>query len=451
MYTITCPRCGASVNIDRRNQNDMYQCIYCNSLLSGVNASLGGTSDIGRSYGNGSGTNIRPASRNANVRTAPVGISNPEVVARKAIRIFITLFVILICFLLTEKTISKVKKERERKEAAQVASVQEEEGIVITKGNSNEGERATVAESSDERDGDIMDSEEATDSSEATGSKANINYVEDTYLIDMLTLKQGDINMGDNSNRSTNTGEEFSHYMYAYNPYQEVVYKLNGNYSNLTGLWCIDSYSKDTNSRNGFCVYTDNVLKYESPVISRGDIPVNVDVDITGCDILTIMFTEGEGAAVLADVRLTNSEERAPNPATPNPPVLPCWLTDMDYLTTDGINVIDAGNYTTNTDEPLAHFLTGRQNGEIVYYLKGQYSTISGFLAIREYDKNTTNHSSIAIYADDQLAYVSPSITGGDTPQYFDNVNISNCEKLKIVFLEDGDYEAALANIRVYP
>ena len=408
MYTITCPRCGASVSIDHRNQNDMYQCSYCNSILSGVNASIGGTTDIvGGTYGNGAGADIRSANRNTNVRTAPVGIRNPEAVARKGIRIFLTLFVILLCFLLTEKAISKAKRERERKEAAQAASSQEEEeGIVITKGNSNEEEKASVSEISDDKDENIEDSGENSDSGETSESKENINYVEDTYLIDILSIKQGDINMGDNSNRSTNTGEEFSHYMYAYNPYQEVVYKLNGNYSNLTGLWCIDSYSKDTNSRNGFRVYTDNVLKYESPIISRGDIPVNIDVDITGCDILTIMFTEGEGAAVLANVRLTNSEAKVPNPATPNPSVLPCWLTDMDYLTTDGVNVIDAGNYTTNTDEPLAHFLTGRQNGEIVYYLKGQYSTISGFLAIREYDKNTTNHSSIAIYADDQLAYV---------------------------------------------
>ncbi len=444
MYTITCPRCGASVNIDQRNQNDMYQCPYCNSLLSGVNASIGGVTDnTGNMYGYGSGSNIRSENRNANVRTAPVVISNPDATARKGIRIFITLLVILLCFLLTEKAISKSKREHEKEEATQVASEQEEikedtEGIEITKGNDNKEETVT--------EGEITN-----DSNEEDPVQEEADYVEDAYLMDMLCIKQGSVNVSDSSNRSTNTGEEYSHYIYAYNPYQEVVYKLNGNYSNLTGLWCIDSYSKDTNSRNGFRVYTDNVLKYESPVITRGDIPVNVDVDITGCDILTIMFTEGEGDAVLANVRLTNSEAKVPNPATPNPSVLPCWLTDMDYLTTDGVNVVDAGNHTTNTDEPLAHFLTGRQNGEIVYYLKGQYSTISGFLAIREYDKNTTNHSSIAIYADDQLAYVSPSISGGDTPQYFENVGINNCEKLRIVFLEDGDYEAALANLRVYP
>ena len=445
MYTITCPHCGASVNIDRRNQNDMYQCSYCNSLLSGVNASLGRASNTsGGVYGNSPGANIRSANRNTNVRTAPVVISNPEAAARKGLRIFITLFIILLCFLLTEKAISKVKRERERTEAAQTASTQEKavettEGVAITKENSNE-EKASVAENQDNSDENIEDS----------GENADINFVEDTYLIDMLSLKQGDVKMSASS-RSANTGEEFSNYMYAYNPYQEVVYKLNGDYSNLKGLWCIDSYSKDTNSRNGFRVYTDNVLKYESPILTRGDIPVYVDVDITGCDILTIMFTEGEGAAVLADVRLTNSEAKVPNPVTPNPDVLPCWLTDMDYLTVDGVHVIDAGNYATNTGEPLAHFLSGRQNSEIVYYLKGQYSTISGYLAIKEYDKNTTDHSSIAIYADDQLAYMSPSISGGDIPQYFENVSINNCEKLRIVFLEDGDYEAALANVRVYP
>ncbi|MCR4657266.1 MAG: hypothetical protein K5770_13740, partial [Lachnospiraceae bacterium] len=40
MFTFSCPRCGALLRISRRNPNDVYECEYCNALLSGVNAVL---------------------------------------------------------------------------------------------------------------------------------------------------------------------------------------------------------------------------------------------------------------------------------------------------------------------------------------------------------------------------------------------------------------------------
>ena len=431
MHIETCPHCGASVRIDRINQNDMYQCEYCNAYISGINASLNGVTNLV----DGTGTGVKISKSNTFTVGSAISRVDRGDIAKRCIRIFLIIVVVLLCFTITEKTISKLRKSYAKKNKTKITEPIKAVGDTVIELDTGDKENTiSVTEFNDE----VSEEDES-------------NVVKDIYLTEMLNIKQGSVKIGSNSGRTTNTGEEYSNYLYAYSPYEEIVYKLNGDYSRLSGLWCIDSYSRNKDTKNGFCVYTDNVLAYESPIITRGDVPVPVDVDVTDCDILTIMFTEGDGDAVLANAMVSNSGVRTANPATLNPAVLPCWLTDMSSLTSEGIHINGGGSDLTNTGDIVSHYLSGCENGEIVYYLKGQYSTISGFLALRDHDKNTTKHSGVVIYADDQPVYISPLITGGDTPQYFDNISINNCEKLKIVFMGDGDWEAVLSNIRVFP
>lgn len=440
MNTITCPHCGASVRITRRNSNDIYECEYCNSLLSGINSSMDISNNTPR-------RGAAALSANRNVSVSPAAYRRPVGTSLHGIyKVFVVLFILLFCIVFLIEGLNAVKKTNKRRSENAKAAIDAvvKEAAVTTVEDPDEEMKAQSAQNT------IYPDSSETSESDTTGKTTTEKYVEDVYLTELLCIKKGRVSIDNKSTEKMNTGEEYSHYLYAEGPYEEVFYKLNGDYSRLTAVWAIDSYYKNTESINGMEIYADGELVYTAPMISGGDLPTYIDVDITGCDVLSIMFTKGEGCAILGDVRLSNPDRKIANPATPNPSVLPCWLTDLDYLTDNGVEVCSSNPDKTNTGEIMPHYITGRAGEEIEYYLRGQYSAISGFFAIMKYYKNTTQNNSFAIYADDQLVYASPSITGGDLPQYFEKIPINNAQKLKIVFLE-GDYEAGIANLRLYP
>lgn len=61
------------------------------------------------------------------------------------------------------------------------------------------------------------------------------------------------------------------------------------------------------------------------------------------------------------------------------------------------------------------------------------YSRLTGLWTICQTYKDTNKNNSFEIYADNNLVYSSPSLTGGDLPVEFE-ADINNCEKLRIVF-----------------
>ena len=68
----------------------------------------------------------------------------------------------------------------------------------------------------------------------------------------------------------------------------------------------IDRGGKNTKLKNSVEIYTDGTLAYSSPVLESGGLPVDVRINIGNCNLLTIMFKEGVGAASLIDPVLYN-------------------------------------------------------------------------------------------------------------------------------------------------
>lgn len=290
----------------------------------------------------------------------------------------------------------------------------------------------------------------AAPTAEATTTPAA--YVQSTYLTELDALRYDNVDIENRYDIEANTGNAYGHALSGKSPYSEVIYNLSGNYDQLDGVWFICSNYKNTDNDQGLEIYADNVCVYTAPAITRGSLPVNVSVDITGCNLLTIRFTKGSYAGVLGDVVLSNKTDRTPNPEPYQPSVLPVWLTSLDSLTEDQVRA-SGGTAYANTGEVFAHCITissitfGEKVGSIEYYLAGKYAALSGVLCVSEDCKNIDTTSYFEIYADGELVYTSPEMTQGSLPESF-QVDIQHCQKLKIVLY---GYNSFLGNLRLDP
>lgn len=277
-------------------------------------------------------------------------------------------------------------------------------------------------------------------------------FVQSMYLTDLDALRCDNVDIENRYDVEANTGDAYGHALSGESPYSEVIYNLSGNYDQLDGVWFISSNYKNTDNDQGLEIYADNVCVYTAPAITRGSLPVNVSVDITGCNLLTIRFTKGSYAGVLGDVVLYNKINRTPNPNPYQPSVLPVWLTSLDSLTEDQVRA-SGGTAYANTGEVFAHCITissipfGEKVGSIEYYLAGKYAALSGVLCVSEDCKNIDTTSYFEIYADGELVYTSPEMTQGSLPESF-QVDIQHCQKLKIVLY---GYNSFLGNLRLDP
>lgn len=277
-------------------------------------------------------------------------------------------------------------------------------------------------------------------------------FVQSMYLTDLDALRCDNVDIENRYDIEANTGDTYGHALSGESPYSEVIYNLSGNYDQLDGVWFISSNYKNTDNDQGLEIYADNVCVYTAPAITRGSLPVNVSVDITGCNLLTIRFTKGSYAGVLGDVVLYNKINRTPNPNPYQPSVLPVWLTSLDSLTEDQVRA-SGGTAYANIGEVFAHCITissipfGEKVGSIEYYLAGKYAALSGVLCVSEDCKNIDTTSYFEIYADGELVYTSPEMTQGSLPESF-QVDIQHCQKLKIVLY---GYNSFLGNLRLDP
>lgn len=277
-------------------------------------------------------------------------------------------------------------------------------------------------------------------------------FVQSMYLTDLDALRCDNVDIENRYDVEANTGDAYGHALSGELPYSEVIYNLSGNYDQLDGVWFICSNYKNTDNDQGLEIYADNVCVYTAPAITRGSLPVNVSVDITGCNLLTIRFTKGSYAGVLGDVVLYNKINRTPNPNPYQPSVLPVWLTSLDSLAEDQVRA-SGGTAYANTGEVFAHCITissipfGEKVGSIEYYLAGKYAALSGVLCVSEDCKNIDTTSYFEIYADGELVYTSLEMTQGSLPESF-QVDIQHCQKLKIVLY---GYNSFLGNLRLDP
>lgn len=277
-------------------------------------------------------------------------------------------------------------------------------------------------------------------------------FVQSMYLTDLDALRCDSVDIEDRYEVEANTGDTYGHALSGKSPYSEAIYNLSGNYDQLDAVWFISSNYKNTDSDQGLEIYADNVCVYTAPMITRGSLPVNVSVDLTGCNLLTIRFTKGSYAGVLGDVVLYNKINRTPNPNPYQPSVLPIWLTSLDSLTEDHLRTNDSTEYA-NTGDVFAHCITsnyvpfGEETGSIEYYLEGKYAALSGVFCITQTGKNESTTSFFEVYADDTLVYTSGEIGQGDLPETF-RADIQHCQKLKIILY---GWNSFLGNLRLDP
>lgn len=278
-------------------------------------------------------------------------------------------------------------------------------------------------------------------------------FVQSMYLTDLDALRCDNVDIEDRYEVEANTGDTYGHALSGKSPYSEAIYNLSGNYDQLDAVWFISSNYKNTDSDQGLEIYADNVCVYTAPMITRGSLPVNVSVDLTGCNLLTIRFTKGSYAGVLGDVVLHNKINRTPNPNPYQPSVLPIWLTSLDSLTEDHLRANDSTEYA-NTGDVFAHCITsnyvpfGEETGSIEYYLEGKYATLSGVFCITQTGKNESTTSDFEVYADGEMVYMSGGeMVPGDLPEPF-QVDIQHCQKLKIILNGRNTF---LGNLRLDP
>ena len=278
-------------------------------------------------------------------------------------------------------------------------------------------------------------------------------FVQSMYLTDLDALRCDNVDIEDRYEVEANTGDTYGHALSGKSPYSEAIYNLSGNYDQLDAVWFISNNYKNTDSDQGLEIYADNVCVYTAPMITRGSLPVNVSVDLTGCNLLTIRFTKGSYAGVLGDVVLYNKINRTPNPNPYQPSVLPIWLTSLDSLTEDHLRANDSTEYA-NTGDVYAHCITsnyvpfGEETGSIEYYLEGKYATLSGVFCITQTGKNESTTSDFEVYADGEMVYMSGGeMVPGDLPEPF-QVDIQHCQKLKIILNGRNTF---LGNLRLDP
>ena len=120
------------------------------------------------------------------------------------------------------------------------------------------------------------------------------------------------------------------------------------------------------------------------------------------------------------------------------------WLTDLEYFDKDNLTYRKDYDAVNNVGDYMRHCLRagtmgygGKGRGWIEYYLNGNYSTLSGMLAVTQDWRDTDYLGYVVIYVDDNAIYESPTITSGDFPVEFE-VDISGCQILKI-YHEGGD------------
>ena len=216
-----------------------------------------------------------------------------------------------------------------------------------------------------------------------------------------------------------NTGEAYDSAVGATTGYSAVEYLLEGECDTLTGRWGIDARSINTECDSSFQVYADDRLVYQSPVITAGSTPVDVSVDLTGCNLMTIIFQDADGSAVLANPVLKNvsgvkvDQDELPEAKSG------VWLSTTNLME-GSFSSGDSGHSVYKS----IYYYDDEKERSATFYLGGQYESLSGVLSV---SGNESSH--LEILADDQIVYTSEPMVTGSAPI---SINLNGCEKLTI-------------------
>ena len=111
-------------------------------------------------------------------------------------------------------------------------------------------------------------------------------------LVDLTPILGGFSNAGEDD--KDNYGEEHDHALGNGEMYMEksqsATYKLGGQYSRITGTFYRDWEYREENNNGNLYIYGDDQLLYSYRHLSKGEAPIQFDVDINGVDMLKIVF-----------------------------------------------------------------------------------------------------------------------------------------------------------------
>ncbi len=135
----------------------------------------------------------------------------------------------------------------------------------------------------------------------------NSSYAQssEVYLADLDIFHEKNIDIYRGPDYKLNTGDKINNAIATSlgSGLGEIQYYLNGNYSNLTATFGVTNAKVINYVDESYDVeiYADDSLVFSYYNLLEDDLPVYIDVDITGCKILKIKLKAIQNYAVLVD------------------------------------------------------------------------------------------------------------------------------------------------------
>jgi len=244
-----------------------------------------------------------------------------------------------------------------------------------------------------------------------------------------------------------------------------VAYKLDSAYTRLTGILGIRVKGLTGKYTDKMIIYGDDRVLYESPYFIKTDAPLDVDIDITGVDVLKFYFC-GNGDAqwgypVFANPKLSNGGN---NDALSKPTNTgPIDLTSLNYYGTDAGSNLHIDQLSSNSPLEMAgnqydkgftinNNYSKAASKYVAYKLDSAYTRLTGILGIRVKGLTGKYTDKMIIYGDDRVLYESPYFTKTDAPLDVD-IDITGVDVLKFYFCGNGDAQwgyPVFANPKLY-
>ena len=215
-------------------------------------------------------------------------------------------------------------------------------------------------------------------------------------------------------------------------------YKLNGKYKEFQARVVLNyDYRSQVSDDVLVKIYGDDMLLYMSPIMSAGQEPVDIKLNITGVDILRVSIV-GENMVRLVDGILYASdgnESKEYQYSGIDKDIISLHL--LDYISSSNTSGAAFSYYSSVKDNMNNVYADGIGGNSAYlnwqeYKVYGNYNSIQGKIILNyDYKEQESGETYVNIYGDSNLLYTSPLITAGQEPVEF-NVNIEGIDKLRI-------------------
>ena len=224
-------------------------------------------------------------------------------------------------------------------------------------------------------------------------------------------------------------------------------YILDGKYRTIAGRVVMNydtraNVGKDTYVR----IYGDGNLLWESGRVTRGFVPQDFQVDISGVSRMKLTI---QGCNFIRLVDCVISEEETVTGNSTAEGLIDnivsgdhAWITDIDwYSSSMQLSPSEGGlvyygsavdNYGTVYNSTAIGGRASDTENWNSYKISGAYSSITGKVILNNaYSDIVSENTQFRIYADGEVVYESQSVTAGRGPQDF-NVNLKGVEDLRL-------------------